>query len=405
MITPMTLECTRKFDCTIISPDALGSALLNRELSKSASIGHIERFEDYPDDKVLARMLRLNAMDLLLIDCADFARAQSIIEAVRANSTSTEIVAICDEDVKILSVLMRYGVRGHITAGAETSEIRDVLITAIDKLLAKPHQPRTGGDIVAFLPSKPGTGASTIAANSAFLASKSDKKRVLLVDFDRDAPMQAFLNALRPDHFLQEALENAHHMDHDIWSRLISERGQLEILPCDAAGTTVAENGAARNLMTFCRRAYDLTVVDLPGPLDAYSVEVLGEAKRTYLTCTQELASIHIARRKAERMRSMGLGRELRVLVNRYTDGLVMTPDRISDLLGLPVELALPNSYALASSLSENGSFVDTATPLGQRYKELAQLMLNEPLTATRKPKSFLDLIRQPFMKASAISA
>lgn len=393
------------FDCAIISPDASLAALLYREVSSFAPIAHIERFENYPDEKVLARLLRLDAVNLFLIDCSDFDRARPIIEAVRAHSPATEIVAICDEDVRTLSFLMRRGVRGHIATGVSPAAVSDALTAALDNLRAKPQRPRAGGDIVAILPGKSGNGASTIAANAAHFASKSENKRVLLADFDRETPMQAFLNALRPDHFLQEALENAHRMDHDIWSRLVSERGSLDILPASPTGPQATESGAARQLMAFYRRTYDLTIVDLPGSLDASSVEILGEAKRTYLACTQELASLHIARRKAERMRALGLGRELRVLVNRFVEGSVMTTERISELLGLPVELTIPNSYALAISLAEKGAFAAEATPLGQRYKELARLMLNEAIPSEPKSKSFFSLLRQPFTKPSALRA
>ena len=46
-----------------------------------------------------------------------------------------------------------------------------------------------------------------------------------------------------------------------------------------------------------------------------------------------------IALRKAERMRSLGLGKEMRVPLNRDDSKHVMTKDGVADLIGLPVEL------------------------------------------------------------------
>ena len=217
--------------------------------------------------------------------------------------------------------------------------------------------------------------------------------------------MQAFLNRLHPEHFLQEAIVNAHQLDSDMWSRLASRRGALDILPCDATGSVTAEYGRTSQLLAYFRRTYDLTIIDLPGPLDTLSIDAMGEAKRVYLTCTQELASVHLALRKAERLRAAGLGKEIRVLLNRVANGHVMTAERVSDLIGLPVELSIPNSYALANASAESGSHVDPSTPLGRSYAHLTKLLLNEPSERFRKPNKFLNFFAQPFAKQPVLTA
>jgi len=395
-----------KLNCAIISPSEESAKSFSSELSKSLSIGTIEQLHDYPSAEALTRLLRLSPMEMLLLDCADFPRAMEIIDAVRLQSPGTEIVAICDEDVKILARLMRTGVRDYIPVNGQIENAREILASVIERLRDNPQPPRSGGNIIAFLPSKPGSGASTIAANTAFIVSSSKaKRRVLLADFDRDAPMQAFLNCLHPEHFLQEAFANAHHMDGDIWSRIISHSGDLDILPCDANGAIYRESDRAKRLLEFFRRAYDMTLIDLPGPLDSCSMDVLLDANRVYLTCTQELASVHIALRKAERLRSMGLGRELRVLLNRYASGHVMTAERVADLVGLPVEVTIPNSYRLANASAEKGCRVDPSTPLGRSYTKLAELFLNERIEIPRKRNKFLEFFYQPFVKQQSAPA
>ncbi len=91
-------------------------------------------------------------------------------------------------------------------------------------------------------------------------------------------------------------------------------------------------------LLQFFHRAYDLTMVDLSGQLDAVAVESLLESKRIYLVCTQELACQHLLLRKVERLRRSGLDKQMRLIINRFLPKHVMTPERISDLVGLPEE-------------------------------------------------------------------
>jgi len=212
------------------------------------------------------------------------------------------------------------------------------------------------------------------------------------------------MNRLRPEHFLQEAFANSHQMDGGIWARIVSQRGELDILPADADGSSNPEIDRMKELLGFFRRAYDLTCIDLPGPLDPCSTEVLLEAKRIYLVCTQELASVHIALRKAERLKRMGLGKEIRVVLNRYAAGHVMSKDRVADLAGVPVEVTIPNNYALASASAENGSNVDPSTPLGKSYLALARILLNDRIEIPRRQRKFLEFLYQPFLKQQATS-
>ena len=388
-----------KFNCAILSPNPEATQHCHAALATFDSIGEIDCVPQYPAMEAVLRMLRLNAVDLLLIDCEELARALELIEVVRAHDKNMEIVAICPEEVKTLSTLLRAGVHDYLPLGASAEAYREILATSVDRLHSKPRQPVSGGDLFAFLPSKPGSGASTIVAHTALRASQTSKKRVVLIDYDRDAPVQAFLNCLRPDHFLQEALINSHKMDADIWGQLISQRGELDILPADADGEMGVDIQQTRDVLGFVRRAYDLVCVDLPGPMDPAAIEVLTEAKRVYLVCTQELASVHIAMRKADRLQRLGLSKEIRVVLNRYVSSDPMTQDRIADVVGLPVELTIPNSYALATASAEKGAHVDPRTPLGKSYTKLAQILLNDRPEITRKGNRFIETIFQPFVR------
>lgn len=386
-------SCT--FNCAIVSPNPANAEFYSQELARSSSVGVIDCLPDYPTDEVLARLIRWKAPDLFLIDCTDLPRALHLIEMIRGFHPGVEILALCEEDVKVLSALMRSGIREYITADAPIGLVREALTSSIERVHAKPKRANESGNVVAFLPGKPGSGASTISVYTAFAASKIPNRRVLLVDLDREAPVQAFLNQLHPEHFLQEALASSHHLDMDMWSRLISKRNGLDILPADADGAPCDESGRMRELIRFVRSSYDLTCLDLPGPLDVCSAEVLSEAKRVYLVCTQELASVHIALRKAERLKRLGLDGGIRVVLNRFVASHVMTEHRVADLIGYPIELTIPNSYALANASAEKGSVVDPSTSLGKSYTKLGRILLNDPVEENHKPKKLLHILSQ----------
>lgn len=394
-----------KFNCLVISPDPEAAKIYGEELAKSSAIGITYNLSSYPEQTVLAGVLRRHSFDFLMIDCRDLPVALGVMEIVRAQNPYLETLAVCEEDVKVLSSLMRAGVRDYVVFDTPLDTLRWILSSSIEKLQVNPRRTETRGEIVAFLPSKPGSGASTIAAHTALSVSRANKSRVLLVDMDRDAPMQAFLNKLRPDHFLQEALANSEKLDEDLWLQLISQRDRLDILPADADGSSYPDNGRIQELLSFCRATYDITCIDLPGPTDSGAVEVLMEAKHIFLVCTQELASVHIAMRKADRLKRLGLSQEARIVVNRFLTSHVMNEETVADLVGLPVAMTVPNSYSLASVSADKGSEVEPTTPLGRSYAKLAGMLINDTVEIPRKERKFLEFISQPFSRLGTRSA
>ena len=82
-----------------------------------------------------------------------------------------------------------------------------------------------------------------------------------------------------------------------------------------------------------------------------------------------------------------------------------MTEERVAALVGLPVELTIPNSYSLASIPAEKGSHVDPSTPLGKRYTKLARILLNDRLDIPSRRRKFLEFLYRPFGKPQATTA
>lgn len=387
-------------NCTIIAPDTEPSKSKYRELVASNQFGFVEWLREFPDEGSLLRMLRLNAMDLLVLDASNLPAALRTVELVRRHAAGLELLVICDPDVKHLSALMRAGVWNYIESDCGGEELLKAVESMVTRLQERPARVNNGGNLISFLPAKAGSGASTIAANSAYAASFAPDKRVLLSDFDRCSGIQSFLFKVSPENSLQDALGLAAQMDGELWSRLRSQRNQLDILPVNLQSTTEHLPEHTRHLLAFFRRAYDLVCIDLPSVIDPHAVEVLLESKRVYVVCTQELASLHLALNRVSRLQRLGLEKTIRILVNRYNPAHVMNPERIAGLVGAPVELVIPNNYSLATLSSEQGSLVDPKTPLGKSYRRLAQNMLDDRIEIARTKKSFLEQLYQPFLKS-----
>jgi len=393
-------------NCVIISPEGAIVNTMREALATSLTFEVTSWLKQFPDEAGLLRLVRLNCPDLMIVDFADMSKALHTVAILRHNAPQTEIIALCEENITVLSTLLRAGVSDYVTPASSFDDIVESLKAHHAKLSSRPEAPRTGGDIITFLPAKPGSGASTISANVAYAASKMAGKRTLLADFDRNSGVLSFLFKLRSEHTLRDALNSVQEMDGEVWSRLKSQVGELDILPADLdAYAPIVDGNRTNHLLQFIRRAYDLSCIDLSGQIDSLSIEALLESKRIYIVCTQELACQHLLLRKVERLRRSGLDKQMRLIVNRFLPRHVMTPERISDLVGVPVEMTIANNYEVANCSMENGSLVKLDTNLGRSYKKLAEIILDDRIEIPKTKPRFLEFFSQPFMRSTTESA
>jgi pilus assembly protein CpaE len=136
-----------------------------------------------------------------------------------------------------------------------------------------------------------------------------------------------------------------------------------------------------RSMLDFARRQYQAICVDLSGNMEKYSVEIMHESKRIFLVCTAELPALHLAREKLSLLRAAELEDRVRLVLNRSTKRDAISPAEIEKLLGLPVNIILPNDYKGVHTAVASGKPVDAATELGKKFRLEAEAMLagNKP--------------------------
>src|SRR5580704_216848 len=148
------------------------------------------------------------------------------------NSRSFQIVGLHvrnDSDAILRS--LRMGACEFLYAPFDP-EIQNEAVARLHRLLepnaTEDAQP---GTIVAFSSAKPGSGASTLAAQTAFALRRNTSKRVLLVDFDLMGGMIGFYLKLSNTKSLLDALHSAENLNDGVWHSLISVGDGLDVLP------------------------------------------------------------------------------------------------------------------------------------------------------------------------------
>ena len=235
-------------------------------------------------------------------------------------------------------------------------------------------------DLYAFVPAKPGCGASTVATHTVGMASGEAGEPILLLDFDIRLGVTTFLLKAEGTRTIVDALQQVDRLDRDIWSGMVSQVGNLHLLGFPAPSPAISRipfcRNISRKLLDYAVHQYSVVAVDLPGSMEEYECDVLLRAKRIFLVCTPDVGALHVARRKSHWFRVLQLADKVSVVVNCVERRNTLSVADIERIIQLPVRYLLPADTKNVSKAVQNGEILDANCPLGRQIAEIAGEMV-----------------------------
>jgi pilus assembly protein CpaE len=380
----------------IICPDReLGDRLVAAILD-SHQVGIVRRMEAYPNAIELGRFMRAAAPEVIFLSIESRQTALEAAKQIEALVGGTQIVAVnrtCDPPM--LLETMQAGIREFLSPPFEPAPLNETLKRIAELIKQNPPTIESTDSLFAFLPAKAGSGATTIAVNTSLALSKITEKGVLLADLDLNSGLVGFMLLLTNSQFsIVDAAENALDLDENLWPKIVSSKDNLDILPAGklSPGFRI-EAAQIRNILAYARRHYSAICVDLSGMMEKYSIEILHEAKSVYLVTTAELPSLHLAREKLAFLRSQDLGERVSILLNRSQKKGQISLEEMEKLFGMPVFMTFPNDYAGVHKALTEGKQVETKSPLGSRFHELAVAMAGKKASPTAPKRGLMGML------------
>jgi len=269
---------------------------------------------------------------------------------------------------------LRAGATEFLAAPFELASQRDAIARL--RRLCGPETPSESGagHVIAFSSAKPGSGASTLATQTAFALRRLTGQRILLADFDLTGGTIGFYLKLSHNYSVVDALQHAEHLDPTLWSSLAVSHGGLDILPSPAAPyAEPIDGGRLRLLIDYARQFYDWVILDLPTVFSQISLTALAECEHAYLVTTSELPSLHLTRKAMGMISQIGFPRErFEVLVNRVERRDDIGAANLEKLFNCPVHASLPNDYFSLHRVVTLGQPLGPEGELGKASEKLA---------------------------------
>ncbi len=397
---------------TPVQKDSQITALLiapNRDLAQQfvATLPQTRAFQiladlkSYPSPQTLEVRVRQLKPNVILLDLASgLAGATELIRFIAGLKPPVQVVGLhTHNDSDAILQSLRAGATEFLAAPFELASQRDA-IARLRRLCGSETVADTGaGHVIAFSSAKPGSGASTLATQTAFALRRLTGQRILLADFDLTGGTIGFYLKLSHNYSVVDALQHAEHLDPTLWSSLVVSHGGLDILPSPAAPyAEPIDGGRLRLLIDHARQLYDWVILDLPTVFSQISLTALAECERAYLVSTSELPSLHLTRKAMGMIAQIGFPRErFEVLVNRVERRDDIGAANLEKLFNCPVHASLPNDYFSLHRVVTLGQPLGPEGELGKAIERLASGMCNavdegkRPALAARDVKAVLS--------------
>lgn len=324
---------------------------------------------------------------LVVLDFSDTPRALTIANTIAGRSQITAIAVNCPPNTDNLLRLMQAGIRDALP----TLNPRELLLAA-HRVSASPGAVgEILADVYAFVPAKPGCGATTLATYATGMVAELANQPALLLDFDLRLGVTTFLLKADGRRSLSDALQNVNRLDTDIWGQTVSQIGNLHLLgsgPTDGSESFALEQFIM--LLDFVVRQYSIIGVDTAGTMEEHEGAVLQRASKIFLVCTPDVGALHLARRKVKWFQDLRVLEKVEIVMNRSEWRDPLSVHDIEKVLQIPVRYLLPADSKEVTKAVHRGTIIEKSSALGKAMVSIAKAMLptqhvaNRPAAARR---------------------
>ncbi len=375
----------------LIAPDPALSAQFSSSALKQEAFEMLLELKNYPSEQTLDIRVRQLQPEVVLVDvAANLDGAVDLIVHLVRTHPEIIVVALDRQNVteNILRVV-RAGASEFLYAPFDPAHTSEAVSRLLRLRRTDDAADQELGSVCVFSSVKPGSGASTLATQTAFALKRVTSKRVLLADFDLMGGTIGFY--LKVNHALSaaDAIEQAPDLNRPAWTSLVSVSSGLDILSAPLVPNPESvDSDRVQCLIEYARTIYDWIVVDLPVIFQRTSLITIPQADRTFLVSTSELPSLHLARKSITMLEQLGFQKErFQVLINRMSrrDGISRTD--IEKLFACPVFASFPNDYFSLHRVVTAGEPLSADADLGKAIESFAgQLAGNAKKPAAASP-------------------
>jgi pilus assembly protein CpaE len=319
----------------------------------------------------MLRRIQSAGPDVLLVDIPNDAVLTAVraIEALHSELPATAIFAIGSMSQPQLIVnAMRAGAREYIERPTTTTDLLEALVRLTSAQRKTKSESSQRGKVFSVVNAKGGSGATTVAVNTA-LSLQSSFGNIALVDLAPLGHAALHLN-VKPTFTLADALRNLHRMDGSLLESFMTRHPDgLHLLAGTSAPATIEPSTAEfARLFDLLVSHYRYVVVDASSRLDAATRLVCNLSEHVLLVAHTDVASLWSAARVLQFLGETGGRERVRLVLNRFRKIPGFSESDAEAATGTKLLWKIPNQYASVSTSIDRGVPV-----IQQNHSEIAR--------------------------------
>ena len=380
----------------LIAPDRDIAQQFTATLPETRAFQILADSKSYLSEQTLDIRLRQLNPDVVLLDAAsNLDQACEVIRFVASVRPAVHVICLHrSNDSEAILRTLRQGATEFLHAPFDPNSQREAIARVRRLRQPEPSARPEAGKVLVFTSAKPGSGATTLAAQTAFAIQKQTGKRVLLADFDLTGGSIGFYLKVNHGYSLLDVLEHSQQMDPALWGSLTVHYQGVDVLPAPESpyGDPVEQSGL-HDVIEYMRLLYDWVIIDLPVVFHQISLLSLSESDEAFLISTSELPSLHLARKAVNLLGQLGIGKErFRIVVNRVNRRDGITSSDMEKIFNSPVHASLPNDYFSLHRVVTLGQPLGLDSDLGRAIDVLAGRLVGAPAPERKRPGGMIEV-------------
>lgn len=377
----------------IVASEADQRAILQMQVDSTAMGRTVHTFSSFPagaSDLSVRRMQEAN-VDVIIVDIPrqEAAAATRAVELLHAEIPKAVVFAVGDAgQSQAIIAAMRAGAREFLERPTTTASLLEAFMR---HAAARRGQkgPGANGKVFTFVNAKGGSGATTIAVNTA-LALQSQQGNVALVDLAPLGHAALHLNA-KPTFTIADAIRNSKRLDDDLLDGYMTRcKGDLHLLAgAPEAFTEEISTETIARIFDLLLARYRHVVVDASTRLDRTLRAVCDFSQTVLLVGLLDVPSLWSVAKVRDYLIDGSACAHIGLVLNRFRKLPGFSEAEIETATQTKIMSKIPNQYAAVSSSIDRGIPLmgKNHSEVARSFVDLAHLLTQAEVTERHKTR------------------
>ncbi|MCB0991848.1 MAG: P-loop NTPase [Acidimicrobiales bacterium] len=297
-------------------------------------------------------------------------QALGLLELVSQMRPTAAPVLVAHPSPDVLRQALRMGARGVVAPTAAVSEIADEVQNALHTVMrlrenfAGPGPGDPTKRVMSVVSAKGGTGKTTVAANVAVALAAAAPGQVALVDFDLQFGDVEYALRLKPELTIADFARAGDRVDETSVKAFLTAHPTGVFALCGASTPAEAEDldaAVLARLVQLLASNFRYVVIDTAGGIDDAALVAMDNSTDLLMMSSTDIPSVRAMQKTTQALRQLGLDdRRWHYILNRSDAKVGLDVDDIADAVGLPIDLAIPDTKTMTMAMNQGAPVVET---------------------------------------------